>query len=93
MKPYCLLFLLLAFASLSYPESAHADVPENAPNPQVKYRSGSTVDFESLLIQGQIKRPEMSVVTGNVREGDSGLLRLRENFLDEVAIQAGEQVP
>jgi len=58
---------------------------------KVHYKAGKDVNFEELLIQGQLKRPEVSVVTGNVRGGADGLLRLRENFLDRVATDAGEE--
>lgn len=57
----------------------------------VKYSAGKDVNFEELLIQGQLKRPEVSVVTGNVKQGADGLLRLRENFLDRVTSDSGEE--
>jgi hypothetical protein len=60
-------------------------------NAKVKYTEGKDVNFEELLIQGQLKRPDVSVVTGNVKEGADGLLRLRENFLDRVTSDAGEE--
>lgn len=56
----------------------------------IKYKSGKDVGFEELLIQGQLKRPEIAVVTGNAAQGADGLLRLREHFLDRVAIDQGE---
>ena len=58
---------------------------------KIHYKTGKDVNFEELLIQGQLKRPEVSVVTGNVRQGADGLLRLRENFLDRVSQDAGEE--
>ena len=64
---------------------------EEAANAKVKYSAGKDVNFEELLIQGQLKRPDISVVTGNVKEGADGLLRLRENFLDRVTSDAGEE--
>lgn len=60
---------------------------------KVKYKSGKDIDFEELLIQGQLKRPEISVVTGDNKKGSDGLLRLRENFLDRVASDSGEEIP
>lgn len=59
---------------------------------QVKYRSGKEIRFDELLIQGQMKRAEMSVVTGDPSELSDGLLRLRENFLDHAALDLGEEV-
>ena len=58
----------------------------------VRFKSGKEVNFEQLLIQGQLKRAEITVVTGNVNQGDDGLLRLRENFLDRIAEDIGEEV-
>ena len=60
---------------------------------KVRYTRGKSLDFESLLIEGQLKRPEISVVTGNSGGEDDGLLRLRENFIDQIAMESGEDVP
>ena len=58
----------------------------------VKYKSQGRVDFESLLIEGERKKPEMSVVTGNIGEKDSGLLKFRKSFLDVMANDFGETI-
>lgn len=77
------LCLVLAFLSLL----ANAEEPRN-----VKYREGKKIDFETLLIEGEGKKPELSVVTGNSGEKDLGLLKLRENFTDFIADDAGEEI-
>jgi Flp pilus assembly protein TadB len=59
---------------------------------KVKYKSGKELRFDELLIQGQMKRAEMSIVTGDPAELSDGLLRLRENFLDHAAADLGEEV-
>ena len=87
------LFLLLALSS-SAGFAATGDTPitrETAP--KVKYKSGKEINFEELLIQGQLKRPELSVVTGDASQGGDGLVRLRENFLDKMTAAAGEEIP
>ncbi len=66
---------------------------ENTGKQTIRYRQGKQLDFESLLIEGHLKRPEISVVTGNAGDDNDGLLRLRENFLDQIAIEAGVAVP
>ncbi len=66
-----------------------ACVSANAAEPKVQYREGKAVDFEQLLIQGELKRPEISVVTGDHEQSLDGLLRLRENFIDRIAQDAG----
>jgi hypothetical protein len=78
-------FLFVAAASLAADESS-------APKSGVKYRQQKDVNFEALLIQGQLKRPEVSVVTGNTPQGADGILRLRENFNDRIAAEIGQEV-
>jgi hypothetical protein len=58
---------------------------------KVKYKAGKDVNFEELLIKGELNRPEITVVTGQVDKGTDGLLKLRENFLDRVASDQGEE--
>jgi hypothetical protein len=69
-----------------------AEAPPTLSQPKVRYKKGKDVNFEELLIQGQLKRAEISVVTGDAQDGTDGLLRLRENVLDRVAVDAGEEV-
>ncbi len=59
---------------------------------KVKYKKSGRIDFESLLIEGERKKPEMAVVTGNVGKKDSGLLKFRKNFLDMMADDFGEKI-
>ncbi len=74
----------------SAPQTA-VQSPE-APSPNVRYKKGKDVNFEELLIQGQIKRPEITVVTGDDSQGTDGLLRLRENFVDRMTMDFGEEI-
>lgn len=67
------------------PKAAKPDAPN------VRYKSGKDVDFEALLINGQLQRPEISVVTGDSGADGNGLLRLREDFIDQLAADAGEK--
>jgi len=62
----------------------------NAKN--VKYKSQGTVDFEELLIRGELKRPEISVVTGAEEDSLAALLRLRGDFTDRIAETQGELI-
>jgi hypothetical protein len=90
MKPFVFaLFSFLIMTSISQAVMETPGAQDSAP--KVHYKSGKDVNFEELLIQGQLKRPEVSVVTGNVQGGEDGLLKLRENFLDRVATDAGEE--
>jgi hypothetical protein len=58
----------------------------------VRYKQGKRIDFESLLIEGEKKKADYSVVTGNIGEKDFGLLKLREDFIDTMADDAGEEI-
>lgn len=57
---------------------------------KVKYKESGRIDFESLLIEGERKKPEMSVVTGNIGEKDNGLMVFRKDFEDTMANDFGE---
>lgn len=75
--------------------STHAEEKKplsEAQKSKVKYKAASRIDFESLLIEGERKKPEMAVVTGNLGEKDSGLLKFRKDFLDVMADDFGEAV-
>ena len=85
MKKTRLLIMMIVVAGLT-----NIAFAEEQATGKVKYTAGKDVNFEELLIQGQLKRPEISVITGNVKQGADGLLRLRENFLDRVESDAGE---
>lgn len=81
---------VVALAGMS---SAQAATDASAAEPTVKYKAGKDLNFEQLIIEGQLKRPELAVVTGDSDENGNGLLRLRENFVDRMAEAAGEQAP
>jgi|GEM_PF-6188320 len=88
------LFMTSAYAEDSKPaQTSKALTPTTVPTtpPKVKYRTAKDVSFEELLIQGELKRPEITVVTGNAQQGTDGLLRLREDFLDRIAADFGEK--
>lgn len=80
-KATLLIALTLSFTALCADKKA-----------KVKYKKGKKLNFESLLIEGEQKKPEMSVVTGNVGEKDLGLLKLRTNFNDYMANSSGEKI-
>ena len=90
------IWVLLVMSVLAVLAKAHAQTTAAPAAPaesaKVHYRAGKEIDFESLLIQGQLKRPEFSVVTGNADQGGDGVLRLRENFLDTMSADQGEEI-
>lgn len=98
MQKILLLVVLVVIASLTTKvfavdeASPATEATAKTPAAKVKYKASGAVNFEELLIQGELKRPEVSIVTGNVQQGTDGLLRLRENFTDRITMDAGEEL-
>lgn len=90
MKLVKLLTILLL--SISVVQNGYAQEGKEKTKKNVRYTKGKKLDFESILIKGHLKRPEMSVVTGDVNGEDEGLLKLREDFLDHMAVDLGVEV-
>lgn len=88
--------LMLIFMTLMSSVSAYSadetEVKDSAKAANVKYKESGRIDFESLLIEGERKKPELSVVTGNIGEKDSGLMVYRSNFSDMMANDFGEVI-
>ena len=62
------------------------------PKSRIRYKSSKEINLKEILIQGKIDRPNLSVVTGSVAKENSGLLRLRKNFLDRISMDFGEEI-
>ena len=71
---------------------ANQNADQNKEVVKVKYKESSRIDFESLLIEGERKKPELSVVTVNTGEKDSGLMVFRKDFKDMMAVDFGEVI-
>lgn len=71
---------------------ANKNTDESKDAVKVKYKESGRIDFESLLIEGERKKPELSVVTGNTGEKDSGLMVFRKDFKDMMANDFGEVI-
>jgi len=79
-------------------DAAVANAPEAAtktPGPQdrVHYKKSKKMDFSSQTVEGKLQRPETSLITASENLSSNGILRLRENFMDKYAADAGEVVP
>ena len=86
--------LILAFLTSSTLAFAagEEDSKETTKTTKVKYKESGRIDFESLLIEGERKKPELSVVTGNIGEKDNGLMVERKDFDDMMANDFGEVI-
>ena len=76
-------FLLLSFSVKGAKER---------PERKIKYKSSKEINLKEILIQGKIERPNLSIVTGSIANDNSGLLRLRKNFLDRISMDFGENI-
>ena len=72
---------------------AASSVSASTPSPKIRYKSGKDLSFDDLLIEGQLRRGELNVVTGETDKNGNGLLRLRENFIDRMTADLGEETP
>ena len=87
-----IIFLTLLF-SASVVFSTDSEVAKDAAKTaKIKYKEAGRIDFESLLIEGERKKPELSVVTGNIGEKDNGLMIIRKDFGDMMANDFGEVI-
>ena len=83
------MFLILSMGFI-FVGFAHGSEKEK--KSKVSYKSSKRIDFQSLLIEGEKKKAQFSVVTGNMGEVDLGLLKLRENFHDFMKDDIHEEV-
>ena len=91
MRVIAILWVIASTSLFAAPtNTAGTESPDK--NAKVRYRKAKDVNLDELLIQGQLQRGEIAVVTGDAEDGTDGLLRLRENFLDRVASDAGEEI-
>lgn len=79
-------------SSLAFAEEIKDETKEVTKAAKVKYKEAGRIDFESLLIEGERKKPEFSVVTGNIGEKDNGLMIYRTDFGDMMANDFGEVI-
>ena len=93
MKVLSVLLGFITFGIAFAADSPTAATPPVSSPGKVTYKAGKEVNFQELLINGELSRPEITVVTGQVEKGTDGLLKLRDNFLDRVASDQGEEAP
>jgi len=89
---HIILFVTLILPFVVNGQEIKEEVKEVTKTQKIKYKESGRIDFESLLIEGERKKPEMSVVTGNIGEKDNGLMVFRTNFQDMMANDFGEVV-
>lgn len=88
---HMIILISLIVSSVAFAEPAE-EVKEITKTTKIKYKEAGRIDFESLLIEGERKKPELSVVTGNIGEKDNGLMVMRKDFGDMMANDFGEVI-
>ncbi len=49
-------------------------------------------NFDSQLVEGQVYRPDLSVITGDNGQDSFGVLRLRNDFDDHIRNEEGKEI-
>ena len=74
--------MLLTLFMLSTFSPAVADKGEN--EPKVIYKSKTEIDFEGVEIQGELVRPQGSLILDRKRAQFNSMIKLRTDFDDEM---------
>lgn len=61
------------------------------PKKPLKKNENKNLAFDSQVVEGEVYRPDYSVVTGEAPGEGWGVLRLRKDFRDHAATDAAEQ--
>ena len=85
-------FKSIAILSLFFSSLALSEVEpvKETKDSKVHYKKSKNLSFESHTVEGQIYRPDLSVVTGDTWLQENSILRMRKSWLDKVAIEYGE---
>jgi len=79
---------LIAIGILGLAAVAHAEDKKAAPN--VRYQKTTVYDFESDTIEGDLTRPDGEYVEARKEVKHTNLIRIRDNFKDEVMQSVGD---
>jgi hypothetical protein len=80
--------LWIVMAVLGLGLAAHAEDKKAAPN--VRYQKTTVYDFEDDTIEGDLTRPDGEYVEARKQVKHSNLIRIRDNFKDEVMQSVGD---
>lgn len=83
-----IILITLSLSPFSFAVEKDAKVTEKDPTA----RNSKKISLETLLIEGQNQKGELDVITGNVGDDGDGLLKMKKNFLDQIAVDAGEKI-
>jgi hypothetical protein len=52
--------------------------------PKVKYKRETTYDFDDDIVEGELQRPEGSIIDSRRKARHSSLIKIREHFILEI---------
>jgi hypothetical protein len=70
--------LLLLFSGVAYADDAQEETPK------VIYKERTEIDFEGVEVQGELVRPQGSLVLERKRAQFNSMIKLRTDFDDEI---------
>ena len=80
---------ILALALLAIPRSAHADdlddTVEETSGRKIVYNSRTEIDFEEVEVDGQLVKPEGTLLIDRKRATFNPLIKLRRNWDAEIS--------
>ena len=79
---------LIVIGILGLAGLAHAEDKKAAPN--VRYQKTTVYDFEDDTIEGDLSRPDGEYVEARKEVKHTNLIRIRDNFKDEVMQSVGD---
>lgn len=74
------------------PGTRPAGKSETEINAKIRYRAPEEMNTSKSVVEGQLRRPELSVVTGDAIATRKGLLRLRTGFADRAVHESGGSI-
>ena len=96
MKYFILILMSFNTGSYSFAAKDIKDTKEDnkiSKAPSVKIKAPTKAEnFDSQLVEGQVYRPDLSVVTGDTDSNSFGVIRLRANFNDHSKLEKGEAI-
>ncbi|MBP5406834.1 hypothetical protein J6Z19_06770 [bacterium] len=76
-KMFAVLFLMLSFMFLSAQET-------DEEGRLIKYREKTVIDFEDVMLEGQIKKPSGSFLMDRTKTKFNSLINLKQDFNKEL---------
>lgn len=79
----------LLAAAVFFSGFAYADPLETSEDVEIRYRARTEIDFEGVDVAGTLVRPQGSLILDRKKGAFNPLIRLREEFNDEISDSTG----